>query len=124
VLKESDVISLHAPLTPDTRNLIGAKELRQMKPSAILINTSRGGLVDEQALAAALTEGWIAGAGFDVLTQEPPKDGNPLLDLKLPNFILTPHVAWASEGAMQFLADQLIDNIEAFVRAKPQHLVT
>ena len=124
VLTESDVISLHAPLTPETRNLIGAKELRKMKPTAILINTSRGGLVDEQALAAALTEGWIAGAGFDVLTKEPPKEGNPLLDLKLPNFILTPHVAWASEGAMQFLADQLIDNIEAFVRGKPQHLVT
>jgi glycerate dehydrogenase len=124
VLTTSDVISLHAPLTPETRNLIGAAELRKMKPTAILINTSRGGLVDEQALATALTEGWIAGAGFDVLTKEPPKDGNPLLDLKLPNFILTPHVAWASEGAMQFLADQLIDNIEAFVGGKPQHLVT
>ena len=124
VLAESDVISMHAPLTPDTRNIIGAKQLRLMKPSAILINTSRGGLVDEQALAVALTEGWIAGAGFDVLTKEPPKEGNPLLDLKLPNFILTPHVAWASEGAMQFLADQLIDNVEAFVAGKPQHLVT
>jgi glycerate dehydrogenase len=124
VLAESDVISLHAPLTPDTRNLIGAKELRQMKRTAILINTSRGGLVDEQALADALTQGVIAGAGFDVLTKEPPKDGNPLLELRLPNFILTPHVAWASDGAMQFLADQLIDNIEAFVAGKPQHLVT
>jgi glycerate dehydrogenase len=124
VLAESDVISLHAPLTPDTRNLIGAKELRKMKRSAILINTSRGGLVDEQALVDALTQGVIAGAGFDVLTKEPPKDGNPLLELHLPNFILTPHVAWASDGAMQFLADQLIDNIEAFVAGKPQHLVT
>jgi glycerate dehydrogenase len=124
VLAESDVISLHAPLTPDTRNLIGSKELRKMKRTAILINTSRGGLVDEQALVEALTQGLIAGAGFDVLTKEPPKDGNPLLDLQLPNFILTPHVAWASEGAMQFLADQLIDNIEAYVAGKPQHLVT
>jgi glycerate dehydrogenase len=124
VLKQSDVISLHAPLTPDTRNLIGSKELRHMKRTAILINTSRGGLVDEQALVEALTQGVIAGAGFDVLTKEPPKDGNPLLELRLPNFILTPHVAWASEGAMQFLADQLIDNIEAFVAGKPQHLVT
>ena len=124
VLAESDVISLHAPLTPDTRNLIGARELRRMKRTAILINTSRGGLVDEQALVDALTQGVIAGAGFDVLTKEPPKDGNPLLDLRLPNFILTPHVAWASDGAMQFLADQLIDNIEAFVAGKPQHLVT
>jgi glycerate dehydrogenase len=124
VLAESDVISLHAPLTPDTRNLICAKELRKMKRTAILINTSRGGLVDEQALADALTQGVIAGAGFDVLTKEPPKEGNPLLELRLPNFILTPHVAWASDGAMQFLADQLIDNIEAFVAGKPQHLVT
>jgi len=124
VLAESDVISLHAPLTPDTRNLIGARELGKMKRTAILINTSRGGLVDEQALVEALTQGVIAGAGFDVLTKEPPKDGNPLLALRLPNFILTPHVAWASDGAMQFLADQLIDNIEAFVAGKPQHLVT
>jgi glycerate dehydrogenase len=124
VLAQSDIISLHAPLTPDTRNLIGGKELRKMKRTAILINTSRGGLVDEQALAEALKQGVIGGAGFDVLTKEPPKDGNPLLDLRLPNFILTPHVAWASDGAMQFLADQLIDNIEAFVAGKPQHLVT
>jgi glycerate dehydrogenase len=124
VLAQSDVISLHAPLTPDTRNLIGAKELQKMKRTAILINTSRGGLVDEQALAEALKQGVIGGAGFDVLTKEPPKDGNPLLDLRLPNFILTPHVAWASDGAMQFLADQLVDNIEAFVAGKPQHLVT
>jgi glycerate dehydrogenase len=124
VLSTSDVISLHAPLTPDTRNLIGIKELRKMKRTAILINTSRGGLVDEQALVAALTQGLIGGAGFDVLTKEPPKDGNPLLDLRLNNFILTPHVAWASDGAMQFLADQLVDNIEAFVAGKPQHLVT
>jgi len=124
VLAQSDVISLHAPLTPDTRNMIGLPELRQMKRTALLINTSRGGLVDEQALVEALTQGLIAGAGFDVLTKEPPKDGNPLLELRLPNFILTPHVAWASEGAMQFLADQLIDNVEAFVAGKPRHLVT
>ena len=124
VLSSSDVISLHAPLTPDTRNIIGIQELHRMKRTAILINTSRGGLVDEQALVQALTQGLIAGAGFDVLTKEPPKDGNPLLELRLPNFILTPHVAWASEGAMQFLADQLMDNVEAFVAGKPQHLVT
>src|SRR6202171_614678 len=124
VLSTSDVISLHAPLTPDTRNIIGMKKLRKMKRTAILINTSRGGLVDEQALAEALTQGLIGGAGFDGLTKEPPKEGDPLLDLRLPNFVLTPHVAWASEGAMQFLADQLIDNIEAFIAGKPQHLVT
>ena len=105
-------------------NLIGAAQLRTMKPTALLINTARGGLVDEQALIRALEEKWIAGAGFDVLTVEPPTRGHPLLEVRRPNFILTPHVAWASEGAMQFLADQLIDNIEAFAGGKPQHLVT
>ena len=124
VLAQSDVISLHVPLTPATRNLIGLEQLRRMKRTAILINTARGGLVDERALAQALREGLIAGAGFDVLTNEPPKGGNPLLELHQPNFILTPHVAWASDGAMQFLADQLIDNIEAFVKGQPQNLVT
>jgi glycerate dehydrogenase len=124
VLAQSDVISLHLPLTDETRNLIGSAELRRMKRTAILINTARGGLVDEQALAQALKEGVIAGAGFDVLTREPPKEGNPLLELRLPNFILTPHIAWASYGAMQFLADQLIDNIEAYVSGRPQNLVT
>jgi glycerate dehydrogenase len=124
VLKQSDVISLHVPLTNETHNMIGIEELRKMKRTALLINTSRGGLVEEAALAQALKEGLIAGAGFDVLTREPPKEGNPLLELRLPNFILTPHVAWASDGAMQFLADQVIDNIEAFVRGSPQNLVT
>ena len=124
VLAESDVISLHVPLTADTRNVIGIEQFRRMKRTAILINTARGGLVDERALVQALKEGLIAGAGFDVLTREPPREGNPLLELRLPNFILTPHVAWASDGAMQFLADQLVDNIEAFVKGSPQNLVT
>lgn len=124
VLAQSDVISLHVPLTAETRNMIGVEQFRKMKRTAILINTARGGLVDERALIQALTEGLIAGAGFDVLTTEPPKQGNPLLELRMPNFILTPHVAWASDGAMQFLADQLVDNIEAFVSGKPQNLVT
>ena len=124
VLAEADVISLHCPLTPATRNLIGLNEFRKMKRNALLINTARGGLVDEQALIQALHEGLIAGAGFDVLTTEPPKNGHPLLDVRRPNFILTPHVAWASDGAMQFLADQLIDNIEKWASGKPQHLVT
>ncbi|HEY3729903.1 MAG TPA: D-2-hydroxyacid dehydrogenase [Steroidobacteraceae bacterium] len=124
VLRTSDVITMHAPLTPESRNMIGINELRKMKRSAILINAARGGLVDEQALVQALKENLIAGAGFDVLTKEPPKEGNPLLDLRLPNLIVTPHVAWASDGAMQFLADQLIDNVEAFIAGKPQHLVT
>jgi glycerate dehydrogenase len=124
LLAQSDVISLHVPLSADTHNMIGIEQLRKMKRTAILINTARGGLVDERALAQALREGLIAGAGFDVLTTEPPRQGNPLLELHLPNFILTPHVAWASDGAMQFLADQLIDNIEAFVSGSPQNLVT
>jgi glycerate dehydrogenase len=123
ILKESDVITLHAPLTPDTRNMIGEKELKMMKPTAILINTARGGLVDEQALAEALKNGTIGGAGFDVLTKEPPVEGNVLLDPDLPNFILTPHVAWASQEAMQILADQLIDNIEAYVAGRPRNVV-
>jgi len=100
--------------------------LRAMKRSALLINTGRGGLVDEIALVQALREGWIAGAGFDVLTAEPPPGGHPLLApelLALPNFLLTPHVAWASRPAMQALADQLIDNIEAFVAGAPRNRV-
>jgi glycerate dehydrogenase len=124
VLAESDVISLHCPLLPATRNLIDAAAFRKMKRNALLINTARGGLVDEMALIQALDEGLIAGAGFDVLTVEPPKNGHPLLDVRRSNFILTPHIAWASDGAMQFLADQLIDNIELWAAGKPQHLVT
>ena len=123
ILRESDVITLHAPLTPGTRDMIGASELERMKRSAILINTGRGGLVDEAALARALRDGTIAGAGFDVLTEEPPRHGNVLLDPAIPNLIVTPHVAWASREAMQILADQLIDNIEAFVGGAPRNLV-
>jgi glycerate dehydrogenase len=124
VIAQSDVISLHCPLMPSTRNLIDLAAFRKMKRTAILINTARGGLVDESALIQALDEGLIAGAGFDVLTVEPPTNGHPLLDVRRPNFILTPHIAWASDGAMQFLADQLIDNIDAWAAGKPQHLVT
>lgn len=124
LLAESDVLTLHCPLLPATRHMIGEQQLRSMKRSAILINTARGGLVDERALIKALDEGWIAGAGFDVLTVEPPRDGHPLLDVRRPNLILTPHIAWASRGAMQFLADQLIDNIDAWARGTPQNLVT
>jgi glycerate dehydrogenase len=123
ILRESDVITLHAPLTPDTKNLIGAAQLKAMKKTAILINTARGGLVDEVALAEALKAGEIAGAGFDVLTQEPPVNGNPLLDPTIPNLIITPHVAWASREAMQILSDQLIENIELFVGGSPRNIV-
>src|SRR3989344_745987 len=123
VLADSDVISLHCPLTPATHHLISAPELKKMRHHALLINTARGGLVDEAALVHALKDGVIGGAGFDVLTTEPPRAGNPLLELDLPNFILTPHVAWASRNAMQIMVDQLIDNIEACVRGAPQNRV-
>jgi glycerate dehydrogenase len=111
------------PLTEQTRHMIGATELASMKRSAILINTARGGLVDEAALAEALQNGVIAGAGFDVLSKEPPVPANPLLKLKLPNFVLTPHVAWASGGAMQLLADMLVENIDAWAAGTPRNLV-
>lgn len=124
VLRESDIITLHAPLTAETHHMIGAAELKKMKSRAILINTARGGLVDEAALADALRKGEIAGAGFDVLTGEPPINGNILLDPSIPNLIVTPHVAWASQQAMQILADQLVDNIEAFVRGTPVNVVS
>jgi glycerate dehydrogenase len=124
ILKESDIVTLHVPLTQQTRNMIGSKELAMMRRDAILINTARGGLVDEQAVALALKTGVIGGAGFDVLSSEPPKNGNVLLEINLPNFIVTPHIAWASQEAMRILADQLIDNIEAFVAGKPQNVVS
>lgn len=123
VLESSDIISLHLPLTPQTRELIGARELIRMKRNALLINTARGGLVDETALADALRAGVIAGAGFDVLVQEPPPADNVLLNLRLPNFLLTPHSAWASTQAMQVLVDQLIDNVEAWVAGAPRNVV-
>lgn len=124
VLREADVISLHTPLTAETRHMISTREFSLMKPGTLLINTARGNLVDEAALIEALQSGRIGGAGFDVLAVEPPRDGNPLLDLDLPNFILTPHVAWSSREAMQTLADQLVDNIEAFVAGSPRNIVS
>jgi glycerate dehydrogenase len=119
----ADVLTLHCPLTAQTRGLIGETELRSMKRGAMLINTARGGLVDEAALRRALTEGWIGGAGFDVLTSEPPREGNVLLELDLPNFILTPHVAWASIEAMEGLADQLTANIDAWAGGEARNVV-
>jgi glycerate dehydrogenase len=124
VLQEGDVISLHCPLTDETKNLIGIEELRQMKPDAILINTARGALVDDGALLQALIERKLGGAGIDVLREEPPKSGNPLVQTNLPNLIVTPHNAWASRQAMQTLADQVVDNLEAFVRGVPRNVVT
>ena len=122
-IRSADVVSLNCPLTPQTANMIGEAELQQMKSGAILINCGRGGLVDEAALVAALKYGQIGGAGFDVLTQEPPRDGTPLLKARLPNLIVTPHIAWASQEAANRLFDILVDNINRFVAGNPQNLV-
>ena len=123
MLAEADVVTLHCPLTPETTALIAGPELRMMKPSSILLNVARGGVVDEAALAQALREGWIAGAGVDVLTNEPPRSGNPLLEMVGPNCILTPHVAWASLQAMTRLADEVVCNIEAFYAGKSRNRI-
>ncbi len=113
LLAEADVLSLHCPLTEENRGMIGETQLRLMKPSAILINAARGGLVNETALAKALTNDWIAGAGVDVLEREPPDGSSPLLT-DIPNLILTPHIAWASRTARQRLLNQLVDIIRDY----------
>lgn len=124
VLETADVITLHAPLMPATRNMIALPEFRKMKKRPIMVNTARGGLVDEAALVQALDEGLISGVGFDVLTSEPPAPDNPLMMvLDRPNVIVTPHVAWASEEAMQGLWYQLVDHIENFQRGVPTNVV-
>lgn len=114
-----DVLSLHCPLTEATRNLVDAAALARMKPTALLINTARGGLVDEAALAAALRAGRLGGAGFDVLTEEPPRGGNPLLAGDIPNLIVTPHNAWASREARQRLIDQTAENLRHWIGGAP-----
>ncbi len=124
ILSESDVITMHCPLMDSTRNLLGPAEFDQMKKRPLVINTARGGLVDEQALVDALKAGKIAGAAFDVVTTEPVPDGHPFLEIMdMPNFILTPHVAWASIEAIQGLADQMVDNIDAYVAGSPRNVV-
>ena len=124
VLETSDIITLHSPLTPRTRGMIAMPEFRAMRRRPLLINTARGGLVDETALVEALDQGLISGAGFDVTSNEPPAPDNPLLKIAArPNVILTPHVAWASDEAQQSLADQLMDNIESFIAGRPRNLV-
>lgn len=124
VLERSDIISLHCPLTSATRGLIGRPEFARMSRQPLLINTARGGLVDEEALIEAVEQGQISGAGFDVATHEPMPLSSPLMQLAhLPNFIITPHVAWASREATQALADQLIDNVEAFAAGRPANAV-
>ncbi|MFT0531767.1 D-2-hydroxyacid dehydrogenase [Castellaniella hirudinis] len=124
VLRSSDVISLHCPLNDQTRGMIGFDEFSLMDRKPLLINTARGGLVDESALENALETGQISGAGFDVATQEPPAPDHPLMRLlAYPNFILTPHVAWASQEAIHAMARQVCDNIEAFCRDTPRNVV-
>ena len=124
VLRQSDILTLHCPLNANTRHMIGAAEFAHMTRKPLLINTGRGGLVDEAAVGPALQAGHIAGAAFDVTSVEPPPADHPFMALlDRPNFILTPHVAWASAEAIQALADQLIDNVEAFVRGAPVNQV-
>jgi glycerate dehydrogenase len=123
-LQQSDIVTLHCPLTDDTRDMFGRPEIEMMKRNALLINTARGALVQEDALLDALQNGLIAGAAVDCLREEPPRNGNPLLDLDWPNLIVTPHVAWASDEAVQALADQVIDNIETFIAGRPQNVLT
>ncbi|MFZ7158293.1 2-hydroxyacid dehydrogenase [Avibacterium gallinarum] len=117
VLQEADIVTLHCPLTPETTNLINAETLKLMKPTAYLINTGRGPLVDEKALAEALENGTIAAAALDVLVKEPPEKDNPLIQAatRLPNLIITPHVAWASDGAVEILVKKVTQNMEEFV---------
>ncbi len=121
VFIEADVLSLHCPLTPETDAMVNAESLATMKPSAFVINTGRGALVDEQALADALSAGVIAGAGLDVLSSEPPDAGNPLLTA--PNCVITPHLAWATLAARGRLFDQVVANIAAWQGGDPVNVV-
>lgn len=121
VFRQSDVVSLHCPLTPQTKHLVNAQRLSWMKPSAFLINTSRGPLVDDAALADALNQGRLAGAGLDVLSVEPPPASNPLLTAK--NCLVTPHLAWATKAARARLMNIAVDNIRAFLGGKPVNVV-
>ncbi|UUD65265.1 2-hydroxyacid dehydrogenase [Pseudomonas seleniipraecipitans] len=123
LLPQVDALTLHCPLTEQTRNLITARELNLLKPGAFVINTARGGLIDEQALADALRAGTIGGAATDVLTQEPPKDGNPLLAGDIPRLIITPHSAWGSREARQRIVGQLAENAAAFMAGTPKRQV-
>jgi len=121
LFRESDVVSLHCPLTPETKGLVDERRLALMKPTAFLVNTARGPLVEEGALAAALNAGRIAGAGLDVLAVEPPPASNPLLAAR--NCVITPHVAWATRDARRRLIDVTAANLAAFAAGHPQHVV-
>ena len=123
VLSRSDIISMHCPLTDDTRNLIGSAELLRMKRDAILINIARGGIVNETDLSDALKFGTIGGAAVDVLCEEPPRAGSPLLSRPHPNLIVTPHVAWASRNSRQRLVDAIAANIRAYLSGTPCNVI-
>ena len=122
IFSKSDFISLHCPLTDETQQLVNRERLNQMKPTAFLINTSRGPLMDEIALADALNNNRIAGAGIDVLSIEPPAADNPLLSAK--NCTITPHIAWATKAARQRLMDVVVENVQAFLNEQPQNVVS
>jgi len=121
VFAQADVVSIHCPLTPETKGLINAENLKKMKSSAFLINTSRGPVVVEQDLADALNNGVIAGAGIDVLSSEPPSQDNPLFKAK--NCLITPHIAWATKEARERLMDIAVNNVAAFINGKPVNVV-
>ncbi len=123
MLAEVDILTLHCPLTDQTRNLIDAEIFTLMKPTSFLINCARGGLVDEEALVQALKTKKIAGAAVDVLSVEPPVHSNPLLNARLPNLIITPHIAWASREARQRIIDQTVENIQGFKTDTPLRTV-
>lgn len=124
LLQRSDVVTLHVPLAPNTENLIDARRLSRMQPHALLVNTARGAVVDNRALAEALRAGTIGGAAMDVLDTEPPPLDHPLLANDIPNLILTPHTAWAGRQARQNVVDQTVANIGAYLAGNPRNVVT
>jgi glycerate dehydrogenase len=121
IFTESDIVSLHCTLTPETENLVNGERLKSMKTAGILINTSRGPLVDETALADALNKGQIAGAALDVLSMEPPPEENPLLSAR--NCVITPHIAWATLAARKRLMDAVVGNVKAWMEGRPENVV-
>jgi glycerate dehydrogenase len=123
LLKESDVISLHCPLTNETEGLFGDEAFKKMKSSVILINTARGGLIDDHALIRAIENQSIAGAAVDVLDKEPPGSDHPLMQNSYPNLIITPHIAWAAKEARQRALDRIAKNVEAFQKGSPINVV-
>ncbi len=124
LVSQSDVISLHCPLTPETKNLFDLKTFKSMKKNALLINTARGGLINDEALLHALEHGSIAGAALDVLDREPPAADHPLLTSGLPNLIVTPHIAWAAKEARQRALDEIAKNIACYLKGEPRNVVT